>query len=279
MASGGGWRRWLAVRGERVLAAEVLIRHSQKASLSCAAMISEKPWRAEAVLLLGSGLLIVLSMSVFAAALMKGREATPDFIGFVLSTVVAQVFALVLIHIFLKAHGSSWRDLLGLRQPRLVSIALFGFVLAVAATAVTWGINSLVIKVITMVDKTPEQQLAVQVLETTTDPAQRAVFALAAIVMAPLVEEILFRGILYPLVKQRGYPRLALWGTSLLFAAVHVHLATFVPLFIFGLILVWIYERTDTLLAPIVTHSTFNTINFLLFINHAQVEQWLERFQ
>ena len=65
---------------------------------------------------------------------------------------------------------------------------------------------------------------------------------------------------------------------SLLFAAVHIHLNTFVPLFVFGVILVWIYERTDTLLAPILTHATFNTINFLLFINQSQIEQWLKRF-
>jgi membrane protease YdiL (CAAX protease family) len=242
-------------------------------------MISEKPWRAEAVLLLGAGLLAVLSMGILAAALLKGKEASPDFIGFSLSTVVAQVFALVLIHFFLKAHQMSWRDLLGLRNRRLASIALLAMVLALVASPVTWAISSLVIKIITLLHETPEQQIAVQVLETTKDPAQRLVFALAAIVLAPLVEEILFRGILYPMLKHHGYPRLALWGTSLLFAAVHLHVATFVPLFVFGLILIWIYERTDTLFAPILTHATFNTINFLLFINQAQVEQWLKRFQ
>jgi membrane protease YdiL (CAAX protease family) len=242
-------------------------------------MISMKPWRADAVLLLGAGLLIVLSMSVFAASLMKGKNAPPDFIGFVVSTVVTQAFALGLIHFFLKAHRMSWRELLGLSQPRLLSVTLFALTLAVVASPITWAISSLVIKIITLLHQTPDQQIAVQVLETTRDPAQRAVFALAAIVLAPFVEEILFRGILYPLLKHHGYPRLALWGTSLLFAAVHIHLATFVPLFVFGVLLVWIYERTDTLLAPILTHATFNTINFLLFINQSQIEQWLKQFE
>ncbi len=242
-------------------------------------MISEKPWRVDAVLLLGAGLFIVLSMSVFGAALMKGKDAPPDFIGFVVSTVVGQVIVLVLIHFFLKAHGMSWRDVLGLQHPRLLGIILFALLMAVVATGVMTAINDLIIKLITLVHKTPENQIPVQVLEKSTEPAQRVVFALAAIVLAPLVEEILFRGILYPLLKHRGYPRLALWGTSLLFAAIHVHLATFVPLFVFGVILVWIYERTDTLLAPILTHATFNTINFLLFINQSQIEQWLKRFQ
>ena len=48
--------------------------------------------------------------------------------------------------------------------------------------------------------------------------------------LAPVAEELLFRGILYPAIKQAGFPRLALWGTSLLFAAMHMNLVTFVPL-------------------------------------------------
>ena len=242
-------------------------------------MISEKPWRFDAVLLLLAGLLIMLSMSVFAAALMKGKNAPPDFIGFVVSTVATQACTIGLIHFFLRAHRMSWRELLGLRQPRFLSGVLLALALAIVALPITWALSSLVIKIITLFHQPPDQQIAVQVLETTKAPAQRAVFALAAIILAPFVEEILFRGILYPLLKHQGYPRLALWGTSLLFAAVHIHLPTFVPLFVFGLILVWVYERTDMLLAPILTHATFNTINFLLFVNQSQIEQWLKRFE
>jgi len=128
-------------------------------------------------------------------------------------------------------------------------------------------------EVIARVYRPPENQIAVQVLGSTRGPVERAVFALAAVVMAPLVEEILFRGILYPLLKHRGYPRLAFWGTSFLFAAIHVHLASFIPLFLFGLILIWIYERTDTLLAPILTHSTFNAIQLVSFF---VIDRWFK---
>ena len=58
----------------------------------------------------------------------------------------------------------------------------------------------------------------------------RLALGAAAVLLAPVAEEMLFRGILYPAIKQAGYPRLALWGTSLLFAAVHMNLVTFVPL-------------------------------------------------
>lgn len=224
-------------------------------------------------------MLVVLSLSITGAALLKTEEARPDFISFFLSTVVTQLFAVVLIHFFLRMHGMRWAEFLGVRHRRLLLIVIFALGVAVVALPLTWAANYLSAKVITLLYKTPEQQVAVQVLEATKDPAQRIVFALAAIVMAPLVEEILFRGILYPLLKYRGYPRLAIWGTSLLFAAVHVNLLTFFPLFMFALLLTWLYERTDTLLAPILTHAAFNTINFVVFINESRVQEWLKRFE
>jgi membrane protease YdiL (CAAX protease family) len=38
---------------------------------------------------------------------------------------------------------------------------------------------------------------------------------------------------------------------------------TFVPLTVLAFTLIWLYERTDNLLAPILTHSLFNTTNFV----------------
>jgi len=42
---------------------------------------------------------------------------------------------------------------------------------------------------------------------------------------------------LYPWIKQSGFPRLALWGTAILFAAIHFNLATFIPLAALALML------------------------------------------
>ncbi len=83
---------------------------------------------------------------------------------------------------------------------------------------------------------------------------------------------MLFRGIIYPAIKQSGFPRAALWGTSLLFALIHLNLANFVPLVVLALMLTWLYERTDNLLASIAAHGTFNAANviYLFASEHAQ---------
>ena len=99
-------------------------------------------------------------------------------------------------------------------------------------------------------------------LQTTVAAGSQVFLAFLAVVVAPVTEELLFRGILYPFIKQRGYPRLALWGTAVLFGALHLNLMTFIPLTFLGLVLAWLYDTTDNLLAPIFAHSLFNTANF-----------------
>jgi membrane protease YdiL (CAAX protease family) len=78
------------------------------------------------------------------------------------------------------------------------------------------------------------------------------------VVFAPVVEEMLFRGILFPLLKKIGPSSFAYLMSALLFAVIHINLVTFIPLFFLGLVLAWLVERTDNLLAPITAHAVFN---------------------
>ena len=88
--------------------------------------------------------------------------------------------------------------------------------------------------------------------------------------IAPVAEEFIFRGILYPFIKQLGWPKLALFGVSFLFALIHVNAPTFVPLFVFALALTWLYERTDRLIAPILAHGLFNGANLIILFAQAR---------
>ena len=91
-------------------------------------------------------------------------------------------------------------------------------------------------------------------------------FVIMAVAVAPVAEEILFRGILYPAVKQLGHPRVAVIGTALLFALFHVNLLTFASLTAVALSLIVLYEFTDNLLAPITAHAVFNASNLIMLL-------------
>jgi membrane protease YdiL (CAAX protease family) len=93
-----------------------------------------------------------------------------------------------------------------------------------------------------------------------------AYFVFFAVVLAPVAEEFIFRGMLFPLARQLAGPKIAWIGVSLLFAVIHFDAAIFLPLFILALVFTWLYEKTGCLAAPVLAHSLFNAANLVLLI-------------
>lgn len=165
-----------------------------------------------------------------------------------------------------RDHELTWPAVLGLRSRSLPVALVLGPGAGIVAFFVCQEVSRLVLELMSQARVAPEMQTTVRALQTSVSTLWVASFAVISIVIAPLVEECVFRGLIYPTVKQLGYPKIALWGTSLLFAASHANLLAFIPLTVLALMLTWIYERTDNLIAPVLTHATFNAINFALTI-------------
>ena len=86
-------------------------------------------------------------------------------------------------------------------------------------------------------------------------------FAVFAVLVAPLLEEIAFRGLLYPAIRARLGSMGALVLTSTLFGLVHVEVNVMIPLGIFGLFLGVLVERTGSILPCVVAHMAFNVLS------------------
>ncbi len=82
--------------------------------------------------------------------------------------------------------------------------------------------------------------------------------AVVAVVVAPVTEELLFRGYFYGALRQYLGVSPALVLTSLLFAAIHMTGPVFLPLFVLAACLTLAYEATESLLTSMVMHSLFN---------------------
>ena len=166
---------------------------------------------------------------------------------------------------FLREHGETWTSAFGLAE-RTKRAIFFGVLLACVFLPVGELLQRASMEVIARLGFNPEMQPAVEALKKSPAWLDRAAMAVVAVLLAPLAEELLFRGILYPAIKRAGFRRLALWGTSLLFAVIHMNLVTFVPLLLFALTLTLLYERTGNLLAPMTAHALFNILNFVKFL-------------
>jgi membrane protease YdiL (CAAX protease family) len=173
---------------------------------------------------------------------------------------------LVLFAVFLREHNTTWKEAFGLALAWPQAI-LFGFMAACLFLPLGWTLQWVSAQAMLRLHLEPHEQDVVQTLRASSAWLNQLSLGVVAIVLAPVVEETFFRGILYTALKQTGFPRLALWGSALLFAAIHCNVVSFVPLLLLAVVLTLLYEHTGNLLASIVAHALFNTVNFtVLFI-------------
>ncbi len=103
-------------------------------------------------------------------------------------------------------------------------------------------------------------QLAVDHLLSMKDPGQLIYLFCMAIVIAPAIEELFFRGFLYPLSKNKYGWLAAFIGVNLFFGFIHWDLPTFLPLVALGMFWTAVYERTGSLILCMALHASFNAL-------------------
>jgi len=82
---------------------------------------------------------------------------------------------------------------------------------------------------------------------------------LGSVLFAPFFEELLFRGLLYGTLRARLAWPLAASGSAVVFALAHGYgAAGFFSVFLSGVLWAWVYERTGSLLPPILAHVINN---------------------
>ena len=153
-----------------------------------------------------------------------------------------------------RPRGGRWA-LLGFRRVKPISttiIVIFG--VAIAQSAVV-GYTLLV------------QQLGIDFLipsdlprEWADAPVSFAIIAISAIIVAPLVEEIFFRGFMYQALRRTMAILPAALLTSLVFGIAHIDPAIIIPIAVVGMILLGIYRWTGNLWSSIITHAGYNAV-------------------
>jgi membrane protease YdiL (CAAX protease family) len=256
------WRAW---SGEHLTWRVSLAAVVGMSALGWALKMTRQPVGLESfrrwILHFGFGFYVGLVLLSLAHQWVPDLERRPGLPQLVLAGLSFQGAALVLVTLFLREHGTGWREAFGLwlRPIRALGLGVAG---ACVILPVAWALQLLTMALLQRFDYPAEVQVAVQVLQTTPDWRQQLAMAVVAIGLAPPAEEALFRGLLFRTLQQVGYRRLARWGTALLFALVHANAASFAALVGLALALAWLYERTGNLLAPIVAHAVFNALNF-----------------
>jgi len=83
---------------------------------------------------------------------------------------------------------------------------------------------------------------------------------LMAAIFVPIVEEVLFRGVLFKYIRQSKPFLFSAVLSSLIFALIHFNLASFVFLFVLGFAAAFMLEKTKSVFYPIIIHVVVNNL-------------------
>jgi len=112
----------------------------------------------------------------------------------------------------------------------------------------------------------PKQQDFAEVVLASRQPAELWAGILIGVVLAPLAEELLFRGMLFPAMREKMGLTTAVILNGAFFAAVHMDALRFLPLAVGGMLLAWLFGRTGNLYVAIAAHSTWNALMLAMLL-------------
>jgi len=103
-----------------------------------------------------------------------------------------------------------------------------------------------------------------------TTPSAILTFAIFGVAVAPLLEEIIFRGFVFQALSEIGGAFLAIPVTALVFALLHSpqlagNWASVILIFFVGCILSVVRHRTNSVIPSFIVHTSYNATLFLLF--------------
>lgn len=114
-----------------------------------------------------------------------------------------------------------------------------------------------------MVEEFAPQQL-VTLFQSGGDWAAMFLLMLMAVIVAPVVEELIFRGCIYRFLKSQINRFSAQLVSGTVFAVLHANVLSFVPLVVVGIVLARVYEKTGSMAVAIWFHAFFNAFSLLM---------------
>ena len=211
----------------------------------------------------------VLALTALNYAGRFAGDDSPDDIAYqwISSIGVVVQFGLMLGVLLLIAIGLPKREFFALRRPRswkrAIGLAVLALVAIYLASLAYTGLLSL----LGDFDPTEEQGLVPDGWDSSR-AAPFVAFFLAVTILAPIVEELTYRGLGFSLFQPYGVV-VAIVSTGLLFGLTHGLLVGLPVLAFFGIVVGWLRARTDSVYPGMLLHATFNAVALLAAVSGA----------
>jgi membrane protease YdiL (CAAX protease family) len=215
-----------------------------------------------------ASLVVVLIVSQILAATGSVSQTVPDNVDtrtMVLSVLIWWGLILGPILLSLAFRGFKLGSVFGVDRMPVGRSLLLGISLLISALPMVFVVDY-VASILLKVNTTTDTQEVIRIFENASTVAQRIPIILLAVVIAPVAEELAFRGYLYGVIKRYFGAVPALLLSGILFALIHLNLPSFFPLLVLASVFALAYELSGSLLVPMTMHALFNALSLILVL-------------
>lgn len=206
---------------------------------------------------------VVLVLQIFAPSLMSWLLAS-SVGGLLLNSVMYLVALLLLLEPYRYFKGLAWRDMLkivGLDKPFRANMVLWAVGMFLVSLLVAGLLAELIQSVIPGVNMDEAQDTG---FNGASGLLGLTAAFLALVVVAPLLEEAIFRGFLYGQLRKYSGAITSSLLVSLTFGAVHLQFNVAVVTFVLSLFMCYLREKFDSIWPGVLVHVLKNGLAFAL---------------
>ena len=210
------------------------------------------------VFLLFSEAILVAGLEVLRRILGFGAQFSETMVY--ASSLLRNVLIIFFIGMLIKRrHGSGLKEM-GLRFERAgddLRTGFLGYIAILPPLLLTFAFVGAMLHIFSL---EPAPQNVVQVFLKDSTSSYLVPLTVFVALVGPALEEIFFRGFAYAGLRKR----FGVWPSACIasgaFAALHMNAVAFFPIFVLGMFLAYLYERSGSLIPSITAHMLHNAI-------------------
>lgn len=214
-------------------------------------------WEAIAVYLIS---LLISAPITFLGAVTLTKNA-----GVAFAAATTEIVLLLTVYFWVRSRYGLGLEALGFRTTDVRGDVMAGLGVGLAGLALQFVLLPPVLYIAREVlnrEVEPPKQLPLE----SPSAALLVVIGLTVTILAPIAEELFFRGFLFQAWRKwMGLVAAASWS-AVAFAIAHISPLLYLPIGVLGYLLARTFERRDSILASMVGHSLFNVFGFVVIV-------------
>ncbi len=220
----------------------------------------ERSWNGEQVAIFAAGFFISMNFVpvAFLALGLSGKQE-----ALLASTILAAIVQIIIVRHISQQREETWGKDFGMDRKNLkrAALALIICIVTLPIIAQASTFYQLLLEKHFHISLN-NQEIVQQIVKS--QAWVKIGLTLTTILLVPLCEELLFRGVLFPYLTRKIGLTASIIAVSAIFAIAHLHLPSALAIFLLSTVLCLAYWRTGTLWVSIAIHALFNSTSLLM---------------